>query len=68
MNENIDAEINAETDIEINVETDVKINIEINIEINAKINFNAFDIYINISINYDKTIDDKMIKYVNVFI
>ena len=67
LNEDTDVEIN----IEINAETDAEINAEINTEINSDasdINSDASDTHINVSVDYNKTINDKMTKYVNTFI
>ena len=72
LNENTDTETNTETDTETDIETDAEINTEINaetnIEINSEINSDASDTHINISVDYDKAINDKMTKHVNTFI
>ena len=64
LNEDTDAETDAETNTETDAETDAEINAETDTEINS----DAFDTHINISIDYDKAINDKMTKHVNTFI
>ena len=57
-------QLNEDTD----AKTDAEINAEINVEINAETDSDASDTHINILVNYNKAIDNKMTKYVNMFI